>query len=59
MCKAMEDMRNEAASAADLAARKKMAVKLLNNGRMTLEEIAEAAELSVDEVRELAGKRDM
>lgn len=47
---AMEDMMNEAASAADLAVRKKMALKLLNNGRMTLEEIAEVAELSVEEV---------
>ena len=59
MCKAMEDMRNEAASAADLAARKKMALKLLNNGRMTLEEIAEVAELSVEEVRELVGQNDI
>lgn len=57
MCKAMEDMRNEAALAADLAARKKMALKLLNNGRMTFGEIAEVAELSVDEVRVLAEKK--
>lgn len=57
MCKAMEDMRKEAALAADLAARKKMALKLLNNGRMTFEEIAEVAELSVEEVRVLSEKK--
>ena len=47
-CKAMEDMRNET----DLAARKKMAFKLLQKGKMTIEEIAEVTELSEKEVQE-------
>lgn len=57
MCKAMEDMRNEAALAADLAARKKMALKLLSNGKMNFEEIAEVAELSAEEVKALFEKK--
>ncbi len=48
-CKAMEDMRNET----DLAARKKMAFKLLQKGKMTIEEIAEVTELSEKEVQEV------
>ena len=44
----MEDMRNET----DLAARKKMAFKLLQKGKMTIEEIAEVTELSEKEVQE-------
>ena len=49
MCKIMEDMRNEAAR--DKA--KKMAVYLIKSGKMTLEEIAEATELSIDTIKEL------
>ena len=52
MCKAMEDMRNEAA----LAERKKIAAKLLEGGKLSLEKIADVSELSLEEVRELAGK---
>ena len=57
MCKIMEDMRNEAAQkAAQEAAQnkaKKTAVHLIKLGKMTLEEIAEATELSLDVVKEL------
>ena len=49
MCKILEDMRNEAAEKAN----KKTAVHLIKLGKMTLEEIAEATELSLDEVKEL------
>lgn len=49
MCKIMEDMRNEA----ELNKAKKTAVHLLKLGKMTLEEKAEATELSIDIVKEL------
>ena len=49
MCKIMEDMRNEAAREAT----KKTAVHLIKIGKMSLEEIAEATELSIDVVKEL------
>lgn len=35
--------------------KKKMAIKMLNSGKLTIEEIAECAELSVAEVEQLAG----
>ena len=57
MCKAMEDMRDEAALAARLAERKEVASSLLKKGAMTIEENAEISQLSVEEVRALAGKR--
>ncbi|MCM1128163.1 MAG: PD-(D/E)XK nuclease family transposase [Lachnospiraceae bacterium] len=52
MCKIMEDMRNEA----ELNKAKKTAVHLIKLGKMTLEEIAEATELSLDIVKELENK---
>ena len=57
MCKAMEDMRDEAALAARLAERYEVASRLLKKGAMSFEEIAEISQLSVEEVRALAGKR--
>ena len=56
MCKIMEDMRNEAAQKAEQVKEKKTAVHLIKLGRMTLEEIAEATELSLDIVEELENK---
>ncbi len=57
MCKIMEDMRKEAAQKAaqeaEQKANKKTAVHLIKLGKMTLEEIAEATELSLDVVKEL------
>ncbi len=57
MCKIMEDMRNEAAREAAQKAEqdkaKKTAVRLIKLGKMTLEEIAEATELTLDMVKEL------
>ncbi len=49
MCKIMEDMRNEA----ELNKAKKTAVHLIKLGKMSLEEIAEATELSLETVKEL------
>ncbi len=53
MCKIMEDMRNEAAQKAEQNKAKRTAVHLIKLGKMTLEEIAEATELSLDIVKEL------
>ena len=53
MCKIMEDMRNEAAREAEQNKAKRTAVHLIKSGKMTLEEIAEATELSLDIVKEL------
>ncbi len=49
MCKIMEDMRNEAVQ----NKAKKTTVHLIKSGKMSLEEIAEATELSLDAVKEL------
>ena len=49
MCKIMEDMRNEAIQ----NKAKKTAVHLIKLGKISLEEIAEATELSLDTVKEL------
>ena len=49
MCKIMEDMRNEA----EQNKAKRTAVHLIKLGKMTLDEIAEATELSLDIVKEL------
>ena len=54
MCKAMEDMRNEAALAADLAARKKMACSLLEDGELTYEKIAKYTGFTVEEIQKIA-----
>ena len=59
MCKAMEEMRNEAALEARLEERKKFIQNLLEKGTMSYEEIAVIAELSVEEVRELAEKNSL
>lgn len=53
MCKIMEDMRNEAAREAERNKAEKTAVYLIKLGKMSLEEIAEATELSLDIVKEL------
>ena len=53
MCKMLEDMRNEAAQKAEQDKAKKTAVRLIKLGKMTLEEIAEATELSLDILKEL------
>lgn len=52
MCKIMEDMKKEAG----LNKAKKTAVYLIKLGKLSLEEIAEATELSLDTVKELENK---
>ena len=53
MCKAMEEMRNEAAREADKARMVKTARRMLNSGKYTYEDIADVLEIGVDEVKTL------
>ena len=57
MCKAMEDMRNEAALAARLEERQQFAKDLLEMGELSYEQIAKLSRLTVEEVRILNGNR--
>ena len=57
MCKAMEDMRNEAAREADKDRMVKIARRMLNFGQYTYEDIADVLEVSVDEVKTLIENR--
>lgn len=52
MCRVMEEMRNETARAKAI----KVAKGMLQSGKLSYEEIAEIAELSVDEVKALDEK---
>lgn len=54
MCKAMEDMRNEAV----MDERKDVACRLLKMGGMALDKIAEISKLSIEEVRMLASQKN-
>ena len=60
MCKIMEDMRNEAAREAAQQAEqnkaKKMAIRMIKAGKMSLEDIADYTELSLDTIKELASQ---
>ncbi|MCM1287750.1 MAG: hypothetical protein NC240_05520 [Clostridium sp.] len=56
MCKMMEDMRNEAIQKAELNKAKKMAIRMIKAGKMSLEDIADYTELSLDTIKELAGQ---
>ncbi len=58
MCKAMEDMRTEAALEARLDERKDVACRLLKMGGMALDKIAEISKLSTEEVRMLASQKN-
>ena len=53
MCKAMEDMRNEAAREATKAKTVSIARRMLKAGKYTYEDIADVLEISVDEVKAL------
>ena len=57
MCKAIEDMRNEAAREADKARMVKIVRRMLNFGQYTYEDIADVLEVSVDEVKTLTENR--
>lgn len=49
MCKMMEEMRNEA----EANKAKKMAIRMIQAGKMSMEEIADYTELSIEVVKEL------
>ena len=53
MCKVLEDMRNETA----MHEREEMAKRLIAQGKLSIEDIAEVAELSIDKIRELSEQR--
>ena len=53
MCKAIEDMRNEAAREATKAKTVSIARRMLKSGKYTYEDIADILEISVDEVKAL------
>ncbi len=55
MCRAMEDMRNQTLKEGMINVAKKM----LEDGTITLEKIAEFVDLSVDEVRKLKTDQNM
>lgn len=57
MCKAMEDMRNEAAREAEKMKAVRMARLMLEDGTLSYEKIAAFTELTVKEVQELDEKR--
>jgi len=52
MCKIMEDMRNEA----ELNKAKRMAIRMIKAGKMSLEDIADYTELSLNIIKELASQ---
>ena len=54
MCKMMEDMRKEA----DLEARISMAQNMIQDGKLSLEDIAKYSQLSLEEVKELAMRKN-
>ena len=54
MCKAIEDMRNEAAKQAAWQKAAKIAIEMLASGTLTHEQIARFTKLTIEEVEELA-----
>ncbi|MDY4893906.1 MAG: hypothetical protein SO130_10960 [Agathobacter sp.] len=57
MCKAMEDMRNEAALEAERMKAVRIARLMLEDGTLSYDKIAAFTELTVKEVQELDDKR--
>jgi predicted HTH domain antitoxin len=53
MCKVLEDMRNEAAEQRSIV----MVIKMLKNGKLSIEEIAEISGLTIEKVNELASEK--
>ena len=53
MCRAMEEMRDQAAEEAAVEQKKAAARRMLSDGTLPLEKIAEYEELSLDEVKAL------
>ena len=57
MCKAMEDLWNEAMEQGLNEARKASALRMLTNGKLSLEEIAECSGLTLEEVKKLKNEK--
>ena len=57
MCKAMEDMRREAAEQAVQSDRIDRAKSLIKIGKLSLEDIANVMELPLDKIKELAAPK--
>ena len=57
MCKVLEDMRNETAREAAELKSIEIAKRLIAQGKLSLEDIAEAADLPVEKVREISEQR--
>ena len=57
MCESMEEMRREERIEATMQAKRNFAIRLLQRGKLTKEEIAEDTELSIEEVNAL--EKDM
>lgn len=57
MCRAFEEVAMESAREAKESAKREMVLKLLALGQMSLESIAECADISLDEVKALAEKK--
>ena len=53
MCKAMEDMRNEAA----LRRSKEIAMRMIKDGTLSLEKIAEFSGLALEVIKEIAQQK--
>ena len=53
MCKVLEDMRNETAELRSI----EIAERLIAQGKLSFEEIAEVADLTTEKVKELAEQR--
>lgn len=54
MCKAIEDLRSEAAAEAAWQARAETAFEMLSDGTLTIEQIAQFTKLTLEEIQELA-----
>lgn len=57
MCRAMEDLRDETWKEAQRATQKAFILNLLENGKLSYEEIAHCAGLPVEEVKALDSKK--
>ena len=54
MCKVMEDMRNEAAANAAMRKAMDIAISMINDGKLALEDIAKYTSLPIADVQKLA-----
>ena len=57
MCDIWDEVRNEGVEKGAQNTRIENAIKLIRNGKLSLEEIAECSGLSIEKVRELAGNK--